>query len=102
MVDRIMDSVDASEWGPAAERQLCYEIKARGRTRARTHLCHEGQGSVPCAEARVETSVLRQTFVLAGHETSAAMLTWSLYELSRNTVRGTALPQTWPEQEAQG
>jgi hypothetical protein len=27
MVDRIMDSVDPSEWGPAAEQQLCYEIK---------------------------------------------------------------------------
>jgi cytochrome P450 len=29
----------------------------------------------------------RQTFVLAGHETSAAMLTWSLFELSRTPVR---------------
>lgn len=29
MVDRIMDAIDPSEWGPAAERQLCYEIKAR-------------------------------------------------------------------------
>jgi cytochrome P450 len=50
----MMDGVPPGEWGPAAEVQLCYEIK---------------------------------TFVLAGHETSAAMLTWSLFELSRNPVR---------------
>ena len=24
-----MDGVEPSEWGPAAEQQLCYEIKAR-------------------------------------------------------------------------
>jgi hypothetical protein len=29
MVDRIMDGVEPSEWGPAAEQQLCYEIKVR-------------------------------------------------------------------------
>jgi cytochrome P450 len=33
-----------------------------------------------------------QTFVLAGHETSAAMLTWSLLELTRNAVRP---PRAW-------
>lgn len=47
-----MESMD--EWGPDAERQLCYEVK---------------------------------TFVLAGHETSAAMLTWSVFELARTPVR---------------
>ena len=40
MVDRIMDGVDPSEWGPAAEQQLCYEIKARmRRARARSRAC---------------------------------------------------------------
>jgi len=48
IMDRIMDAVGEERWGPAAERQLCYEIK---------------------------------TFVLAGHETSASMLTWALHEL---------------------
>ena len=27
--DRIMDDIDPAEWGEAAQRQLCYEIKAR-------------------------------------------------------------------------
>jgi len=29
MVDRIMDAIEPSEWGPAVEKQLCYEIKVR-------------------------------------------------------------------------
>ena len=29
IVDRIMDDIDPAEWGEAAQRQLCYEIKAR-------------------------------------------------------------------------
>lgn len=32
-----------------------------------------------------------KTFVLAGHETSAAMMTWSFYELLRNTADATNL-----------
>lgn len=51
IVDRVMDAIPEGEWGAAAQRQLCYEIK---------------------------------TFVLAGHETSASMLTFALYELTQN------------------
>jgi len=51
IVDRVMDAIPAGDWGPAAQRQLCYEIK---------------------------------TFLLAGHETSAAMLTFALYELTQH------------------
>ena len=29
IVDRIMDAIDPAEWGEAAQRQLCYEIKVR-------------------------------------------------------------------------
>ena len=29
IVDRIMDDIDLADWGEAAQRQLCYEIKAR-------------------------------------------------------------------------
>jgi len=72
MVDRIMDAIEPSEWGAAAEVQLCYEIKARARAVLSLH---------PLTAASL------QTFVLAGHETSAAMLTWSLFELSRTPVR---------------
>lgn len=74
MVDRIMDSIEPSEWGPAAEKQLCYEIKA----------CLV---SIPSSSHALFYS---QTFVLAGHETSAAMLTWSVFELSRNSARSQA------------
>jgi cytochrome P450 len=35
-------------------------------------------------ETMIQLSFELKTFVLAGHETSAAMLTWSLYELSIN------------------
>lgn len=70
MVDRIMDAIEPGEWGPAAERQLCYEIKARPARPVVREASHSPF----------------QTFVLAGHETSAAMLTWAVYELSRNPV----------------
>ena len=33
VVDRIMDGVAPGEWGPAAEVQLCYEIKVRRNLR---------------------------------------------------------------------
>jgi hypothetical protein len=29
IVDRIMDDIDPADWGETAQRQLCYEIKAR-------------------------------------------------------------------------
>ena len=74
VVDRIMDGVAPGEWGPAAEMQLCYEIKARHEQSCTVHAVRLTPGAP-------------QTFVLAGHETSAAMLTWSLFELSRNPVR---------------
>ena len=51
ILERVLDQVEKSEYGPSVETQLCYEIK---------------------------------TFLLAGHETSAAMLTWTMYELSRD------------------
>ena len=37
-------------------------------------------------DSRIETQLCYElkTFLLAGHETSAAMLMWSVYELSRN------------------
>ena len=70
-----MDGVAPGEWGPAAEMQLCYEIKA----------CHEQSFTVHATSP--DALCASQTFVLAGHETSAAMLTWSLFELSRNPVR---------------
>ena len=50
ILERVLDQVDAKEYGAEVETQLCYEIK---------------------------------TFLLAGHETSAAMLTWTTHELSR-------------------
>lgn len=75
IVDRIMDAIDPAEWGEAAQRQLCYEIKVRSP-------CVAAQADVPLTRS----TVCVQTFILAGHETSASMLTWSLYELSRNQV----------------
>ncbi len=74
-----MDGVDPAEWGPAAEEQLCYEIKARA--------WHAQVPALQQCKFNRLTQGRAQTFVLAGHETSAAMLTWSLLELTRNAVR---------------
>lgn len=63
VLERVLDQVEVSEYGPAVETQLCFEIK---------------------------------TFLLAGHETSAAMLTWTLYELTRN---GAAMSKVVSEAE---
>ncbi len=39
------------------------------------------EGLTPTAEQQICYEI--KTFLLAGHETSAAMLTWSLYELAQ-------------------
>lgn len=51
VLDKVLSAIGEDEWGPAAIKQVCEEVK---------------------------------TFILAGHETSASMLAWSLYELTKN------------------
>ncbi len=44
------------------------------------HVHKDSWGSEVIEQLRDEI----KTYILAGHETSASMLTWSLYELSKN------------------
>jgi cytochrome P450 len=53
ILDKVLDAIPESEWGPSTISQVRDEVK---------------------------------TFILAGHETSASMLTWTLYELACNPL----------------
>jgi hypothetical protein len=64
---------------------VCAASPAQSRNGALAPL-HRAQTAGTKWDASIETQLCYElkTFLLAGHETSAAMLTWSVYELSQN------------------
>lgn len=83
ILDRILGAVEEKQWGPQAIRQMRDEV-CNVKKRERALIMMMMMIVCMCVYVYVYDSLQIKTFILAGHETSASMLTWALYEIIQN------------------
>ncbi|HET6560711.1 MAG TPA: cytochrome P450 [Marmoricola sp.] len=78
----VQRELDALLYAEIAERRRAEELEDRTDVLSRLLLVGDSEGEEPLTDAELRDQLV--TLLLAGHETTAAALSWALYELGRD------------------
>jgi cytochrome P450 family 135 len=78
----VLTELDELLYAEIAERRRAGDLHDRTDVLSRLLVVGESEGESPLRDAEVRDQLV--TLLLAGHETTAAALSWALYELGRN------------------